>query len=304
MMTQKSNEYRHVREHYADIPEDYVAQYDPEKLATHHEYPANYFRLRTIKDRFAATGVKSFVDAGLGAGIPAIELAASQSITDAGGFDFTPEMVAVAKRTFAANGLDAARVEAGDITEAASFEKATNGRQVDAALALGVLPHIEDEEATLKNIHASLVPGGRAFVSFRNKVFSMFTMNRFTKDFFMEELLADIPEALQGIADAELQKRVAMDKPPIRSTNVAGGVGYDKILSKMHNPFEMDASFKAAGFTSSQLHWYHYHPVPPMLEGEQISHNDFRKAAMALEGEKSGWRGIFMCSAFIVEAVA
>ena len=120
----------------------------------------------------------------------------------------------------------------------------------------------------------------------------------------MEELLADIPEALKGVAAAELQNRVAMDKPPIRSTNVAGGVGYDKILSKMHNPFEMDALFKAAGFTSSRLHWYHYHPVPPMLEGEQISRSDFRKAAMALEGENSGWRGIFMCSAFIVEAVA
>ena len=303
-MSQETGKYSHVREHYADIPDDYVAQYDPDKLETHHEYPANYFRLRIIKDRFAVSGVTSFVDAGLGAGIPAVELAASLDITDVGGFDFTPEMVALAKKTFAANGLDADRVDVGDITALTSFEKATKGRKVDAALALGVMPHIEDEVGTLKNIHASLVPGGRAFVSFRNKVFSMFTMNRFTKDFFMEELLADIPEALKGSAEAELRKHVAMDKPPIRTTNIAGGVGYDKILSKMHNPFEIDALFQAAGFSSTQLHWYHYHPVPPMLEGDQVSSGDFRKAAMALEGENSGWRGIFMCSAFIVEAVA
>jgi 2-polyprenyl-3-methyl-5-hydroxy-6-metoxy-1,4-benzoquinol methylase len=303
-MTRQADTFRDVREHYADIPDDYVAQYDPGTLETHHEYPANYFRLRIIKDRFAAAGINSFVDAGLGAGVPAIELAASRNITDVGGFDFTPEMVALAKTTFAANGLDAGRVETGDITDGASFDRATNGRKVDAALALGVLPHIEDEAATLKNIHATLAPGGRAFVSFRNKMFSMFTMNRFTKDFFMAELLVDIPETLKASAGAELEKRVAMDKPPVRTSNIAGGAGYDQILSKMHNPFEMDALFKAAGFAATELHWYHYHPVPPMLEGDQVDRGAFRKAAMALEGESSGWRGIFLCSAFIVEAVA
>ena len=299
-----TSQYHDVREHYADMPDDYVAQYDPDKLGSRLEYPANFFRLKIIKERFAAAGIKSFVDAGLGAGIPAVELAASQGITDVGGFDFTPGMVTLAKKTFAARGLDAARVDTGDITQAASFVNATNGRRVDAALALGVLPHIEDEVSTLTNMHASLVPGGRAFVSFRNKVFAMFTMNRFTKEFFMEELLADVPAALKISAEADLQNRLAMDNPPVRTTNSSGGVGYDIILSKMHNPFEMDTLFKSAGFASTQLHWYHYHPVPPMLDGGIVDRADFRKAAMALEGETSGWRGIFLCSAYVVEAVA
>jgi 2-polyprenyl-3-methyl-5-hydroxy-6-metoxy-1,4-benzoquinol methylase len=302
-MTENSSDYHHVREHYADISDDYVAQYDERNLETHHEYPANYFRLKIIKNRLAEVGCQSFVDAGLGAGIPAIEIARRLDIKNVGGFDFTTEMVDLAKKTFASNGLDPARVELGDITDCSCFEKATAGQKVDAALALGVLPHIENELATLKNMASCLTPGGRAFVSFRNKAFSMFTMNRYTRDFFLEELLHGIPDHLKLSTDSDLQKRFAMDKPEVRTNNIAGGVGYDQILSKMHNPFEMDSLFKAAGFTSTRLHWYHYHPVPPMLNGDSVTSIDFRKAAMALEGETSGWRGIFLCSAFVVEAV-
>jgi 2-polyprenyl-3-methyl-5-hydroxy-6-metoxy-1,4-benzoquinol methylase len=293
----------HVREHYTDISDDYVAQYDERNLETHHEYPANYFRLKIIKDRMAAANSQSFVDAGLGAGVPAVEVARHLGITNVSGFDFTSEMVELAKKTFASNGLDPNRVRTGDITDYSCFEQATAGENVDAALALGVLPHIEDELATLENMSRCLVPGGRAFVSFRNKAFSMFTMNRYTRDFFIEELLHDIPGEIKDSVDADLQKRVAMDKPPVRDSNVAGGVGYDQILSKMHNPFEMDDLFKDAGFSSTRLHWYHYHPVPPMLSGNSVDTLEFRKAAMALEGETSSWRGIFLCSAFVVEAV-
>jgi 2-polyprenyl-3-methyl-5-hydroxy-6-metoxy-1,4-benzoquinol methylase len=302
-MSKNNNSHHHVSEHYADIADDYVEQYDENNLESHHEYPANYFRLKIIKDRMLSAGSKSFVDAGLGAGIPAIEIAKHLGIKEASGFDFTAGMVELAKKTFASSGLDPAMVFVGDITKSSCFEEATAGQKVDAALALGVLPHIEDERATLSNMSGCLVPGGRAFVSFRNKAFSMFTMNRYTHDFFMEELLEDIPDNLRKSIDIDLQTRFAMDKPPVRKTNVAGGVGYDQVLSKMHNPFEMDALFKAAGFSSTQLHWYHYHPVPPMLSGSSVDPSEFRQAAMALEGETSGWRGIFLCSAFVVEAV-
>ena len=50
-----------------------------------------------------------------------------------------------------------------------------------------------------------------------------------------------------------------------------------------------------------KLLWYHYHPAMPYLE-EKIP-EIFRKESIRLEHEPSDWRGFFLCSAFVVEAV-
>ncbi len=58
--------------------------------------------------------------------------------------------------------------------------------------------------------------------------------------------------------------------------------------------------FHDHGFTDVKLLWYHYHPAMPYLEDKMPEL--FRKEAIKLEGT-SDWRGMFLCSAFIVEAV-
>ena len=78
-------------------------------------------------------------------------------------------------------------------------------------------------------------------------------------------------------------------------------LGYDAILSKFHNPFEVTELFKKHNFEDIQLLWYHYHPAMPYLE--QRMPEAFRREAIRLEHEPSNWRGYFLCSAFVVEAV-
>ncbi len=293
-----------VRDHYAGLTQEYVDQYDPAKLEDYHEYPAAYFRLEILKRRLAAGGAKRILDAGVGAGLPAVTLARHLDTRDIVAFDLTPEMVEVAQANFAHAGLDPERVLLGDLGSAETIARAAADGPFDAVLLLGIMPHVVDDLAVLRNIRGCLKPGGRAYASFRNKLFSMFTANRYSHDFVLEELLPDIPENMRQAVSQELQGRLAMDKPPLRIKNPAGGIGFDLIRSNMHNPMEADALFREAGFASTSLEWYHYHPVPPMLEGEAISAADFRRAAMALEGEQSGWRGLFLCSAYLVEAVA
>ena len=41
-----------------------------------------------------------------------------------------------------------------------------------------------------------------------------------------------------------------------------------------------------------KIHWYHFHPAPPMLE--KTIGPAFREAAMAMEYDQS-WRGMFLC---------
>ena len=50
-----------------------------------------------------------------------------------------------------------------------------------------------------------------------------------------------------------------------------------------------------------KYHWYNYHPAHPMI-ADQIDARAYREAQVALEHEGT-WRGMFLCSAGIIEAV-
>jgi hypothetical protein len=77
--------------------------------------------------------------------------------------------------------------------------------------------------------------------------------------------------------------------------------GYDAITSRFHNPFEVLELFRRHRFENTKLLWYHYHPAMPYLQS--ANPELFREEAIRLEHECSGWRGLFLCSAFVVEAI-
>lgn len=293
---------RDVREHYAPLAKVYHEQYDPALLHGNKEYPANYFRLRILIDRLKALGVRRVLDVGIGEGTPAVAFA--ELGADVRGFDFTPEMVTLARASFERNGLDRNRVIEADIRQPATYAALLDDGPYDALVCAGVMPHVEDDDLALRNMRNCLRPGGHAFVEFRNVLFSLFTMNRYTHAFILDELLPDVPDDVRAGISRDLESRLRMNLPPKRTTTDAGGAGYDAVLSRFHNPFEMAALFAANGFADTRLHWYHYHPAQPYLEGNGIRPEDYRKSALSLEGETSGWRGYFLCSAFVVEAVA
>ena len=74
----------------------------------------------------------------------------------------------------------------------------------------------------------------------------------------------------------------------------------DEVLSRTHNPFELQARFARAGFVDVKAHFYHYHCLPPMFE--QAAPELFRQASIAME-DPADWRGHFMASAFFVTGI-
>ena len=165
---------------------------------------------------------------------------------------------------------------------------------------MGVMPHVENDGLVLQNIGACVRPGGTVFVEFRNKLFSLFTFNRYTLEFILDDLLAGVDDRVRDAVAEEIRPRLRMDMPPPRNVLADGSPGYDAILSKFHNPFEVMEAFSRKGFKDIQLLWYHYHPALPMLESKLGPL--FRQEAFKLEHEPSGWRGLFLCSAFVVQA--
>ena len=101
------------------------------------------------------------------------------------------------------------------------------------------------------------------------------------------------------VVEDELNGRVRMNVPPPRLESGAAP-GYDAIPLEVPNPFEVMELFKRHRFTNVVLRWYALSPRDAVLSSAIA--NQFRQAAIKLEGEPSGWRGMFLCSAFVVEA--
>jgi SAM-dependent methyltransferase len=255
-------------------------------------------------------GANNLIDAGCGPASFLRELADTSIALY--GFDLTPEMVAEGKRIFTDLGLPPDRLWHGSVCDASAFADPAGeltGR-FDAAVCAGVLPHIrpEDDTRVIANLYTAVRPGGMVLVEARNALFALFTLNRYSMDFFRQELIQP-KKVLAGASTGErtafdeglkqLQSLFRMDQPPVRR-GAACEPGYDDVLSRTHNPFVLREQFAAQGFDDVNILFYHFHCLPPMLESHMPEL--FRRKSLEME-DPHDWRGHFMASAFIVVGV-
>jgi len=263
-------------------------------------YPADYFRLQLLLNSFVENGIKSVIEVGVGEGTPLLTLAkAGMKIA---GFDISNEMVEKSKRTLEANSISSKNIIWGDVRDSITLSPLLADGQYDGLVAMGVMPHVENDIQVLRNMRSMVKPGGKVFIEFRNKLFSLFSFNRLTYEFIMDDLLSSVSDEMKNSVSIELKKKLEMLQPPdrLQHFNNESAPGYDAILSKFHNPFEVKSMFEAEGFGEVNLLWYHYHPAPPYLES--INSQLYRDESVKLEHESSGWKGLFLCSAFVIEA--
>jgi SAM-dependent methyltransferase len=287
-----------VMKHYDGSAPTYHEQYDPDLLWANAEYPANLFRLQLVARLLKAAGARSVYELGTGEATPMIKLHRALGI-DVAGSDLSPEMVRLGKENLERHGLDAGLLSLVDAQDEAAVraERSLRGES-DAVIALGVIPHVTDDAAFVRSMSLFCRPGGTLLLQFRNSMFSMFTFNRLTKEFILDELMAPVPQEFKDAVAADLDTRLAVDMPRVRRRD--DGYGYDEVLSRFHNPFELAEVVKAQGYTDVRFHWYNYHPTYPMLRG-QFEDRAYREAQMALEQEGT-WRGMFLCSSGVIEA--
>jgi SAM-dependent methyltransferase len=287
-----------VKKHYDGSAPTYHEQYDPDLLWANAEYPANLFRLQLVARLLKAAGARSVYELGTGEATPMIRLHRALGI-DVAGSDLSPEMVRLGKENLERHGLDAGLLSLVDAQDEAAVraERSLRGES-DAVIALGVIPHVTDDAAFVRSMSLFCRPGGTLLLQFRNSMFSMFTFNRLTKEFILDELMAPVPQEFKDAVAADLDTRLAVDLPPVRRRD--DGYGYDEVLSRFHNPFELADVVRAEGYTDVRFHWYNYHPTYPMLRG-QFEDRAYREAQMALEQEGT-WRGMFLCSSGVIEA--
>jgi 2-polyprenyl-3-methyl-5-hydroxy-6-metoxy-1,4-benzoquinol methylase len=290
-----------VSKHYDAVAASYDRQYERDLLYDlSRPYPANYFRLQLLLNSFAPRGLKRIIEVGVGEGTPLSVL--GRAGLDVWGFDVSSAMVEASKARMHEHGMNPDHIFWADIQDPTTYAHVFRDGLFDGLMAMGVMPHITNDDMVLENMAALLRPAGSVFVEFRNSLFSLFTFNRYTADFILNDLLAGVSPKLKDMVAKDLGSRLRMDMPPTRTAvNGSDAPGYDAIVSRFHNPFEVFDLFARHGFEQPELLWYHYHPAMPYLENSTQAL--FREEAIRLEHEASGWRGLFLCSAFVVEAV-
>jgi SAM-dependent methyltransferase len=291
-----------VRSCYSTWSGRYYGEYYADAKA----YPSVHTEI--VRRLLQCAGARSVLDAGCG---PASML---RDLSEPGlqrwGFDLTPEMVEEARRVLAEQGLPAERVWQGSVLDPTAFlpPAGTLPEGFDAAICFGVLPHVPEDAdgVVLANLRAAVRPGGLLAIEARNQLFALFTLNRYSRDFFRDSLI-DYQALIEGAADAaerqaleralaELDQRFRTDLPPAR-TGDAGQPGYDEMLSRTHNPFLLRQLAEEQGLTGVEILFFHFHALPPMLES--AAPELFRRASLAME-DPHDWRGHFMASAFVL----
>jgi hypothetical protein len=211
-------------------------------------------------------------------------------------------MVKTSQARMREGGMNSDHIFLADIQDPTTYAHVFQDGPFDGLMAMGVMPHVENDDMVLENIATLVRPGGTVFIQFRNSLFSLFTFNRYTLDFILNDLLFGVSPAVKDAVAKDLESRLRMDMPLVRTAlEGSDAPGYDAVLSKFHNPFEVLDLFTRHGFERAKLLWYHYHPAMPYLQSAMPEL--FRKESIRLEHESSGWRGFFLCSAFVVEAV-
>jgi len=289
-----------VKSCYSTWADNYHRDYYTEKAA----YPPVHEGL--VRKLLVDAGVKNVLDAGCG---PASML---RGLTGLGielfGFDLTPEMVQEARRVMLPLGVPEAHIWEGSVADPAAFRVPKTSRtRFNSAICVGVFPHVpvELEDAALANLHAAVRPGGLVAVEARNQLFALFTLNRYSHQFFLndlvreEELFNEEQESVRRQVLDELGQRFRLDLPPVRGGK-AGEPGYDEVLSRTHNPLVFREKFAAAGFRDVRVLFYHYHCLPPLCE--KSAPELFRRRSLAME-DPQDWRGYFMASAFVVTGI-
>jgi SAM-dependent methyltransferase len=258
--------------------------------------------------------VKTLLDAGCG---PASFLRhVDTKRIEVYGFDLTPEMVDEARRVLTGRKVPADRIWQGSVLSPRAFrvpgQKSGKGSKApktfEAITCAGVFPHIPPDADTtvIRNLRGALPKNGLVIVEARNLLFSLFTLNRPSFEFFRDELIrftdlqtkAGAASTALSEAVEEMQDRFRIDLPPLRGGK-AGAPGYDEVLSRAHNPLVLRGQFEKLGFKDVRLFFYHFHALPPM--SQRFVPDLFRAESIAME-DPADWRGHFMASAFLLSA--
>jgi SAM-dependent methyltransferase len=269
---------------YDSEAENYKKMY----LKEYKKYPANKIRFNIVLGELKKCKTKTVLDVGCGSGEPLIELI--QNGFSVKGFDFSKKMVLQAKKELRQAKLNPNLVCWGNVEQKIPFKQ-----KFDAIIALGVFPHIFNEKKALQNLGACLKPNGFVLIEFRNELFSLFTLNKYSKEFYKKLVNFDSLKNKKQMGKF-YDSKLCSEEKRVKSKKLV----YADVYAKFDNPLTLEKKlFEPNGFEIKNFLFYHYHFLPPVFEKQNLEL--FKIESLKLENSLD-WRGYFMASAFVVKA--
>ena len=265
---------------------------DDYKDLSHKKYPANRYRLNLVKKILTDLRPKRILDIGCGTGDPLVEIA--KMGFDVSGFDFSLEMVSKARENLAAAGISAEAVFQDDM----EIPSHVPAGVYDCMIALGAVYYARDFNQTMQNLTDLLLPRGHFIFSLRNQLFSMFSMNHYTKEFILENLVPyeKLSKGARLILCETLEKKY--DEGSVKK--IFDNVDTQGVHSVFHNPLTIKSDvLEPLGLRYEDTYYYHFHALPPLFE--HLVSEEFHELSAQME-VGTDWRGIFMASSFVVHA--
>jgi 2-polyprenyl-3-methyl-5-hydroxy-6-metoxy-1,4-benzoquinol methylase len=288
-MIDKKRGKQKAKDYYDQEAGDYIKQYQE----GYDKYPSNSIRIKFIIERLKKNNVKSILDVGCGTCGPMIKLL--KEGFNVKGFDFSKDMVEQGKEELEKAGYSTELIYLADLEDGSGVPN----ERFDAILALGVFPHVINEKKALFNMGKLLNPNGLVFIEFRNDLLAAYTLNKYSLDFFLNRIinLNSLPQEVQDEVIDFYSERLEVDKP-IKERS--GKIRYEDILAKFHNPLSIkNELFEPCDFSIVDIHFYHYHALPPIFEKKYPKL--FREMSLKME-RPNDWKGYLMASAYVIEA--
>jgi len=257
-------------------------------------YPGNQIRFEIIRNLVKKNAPKKILYIGCGACVPMSKLMQEFDCL-IHGIDFSQNMIDRGKIILKENGFSPNLIYKGDIETLESLPD----EKYDFVIAAGVFTHLPDDQIALNNIHLKLNNGGTLAIEFRNELFSLFSFNKYSYDFFFNKLISNInlPDLFKNKTEIFLKKvfNLQNDIQIIPdSTHISNG-----LIKKFHNPLTIRKILEDNGFTLNNNFFYHYHALPTSFEN--FNQKIFNNISIEYE-DPTSWKGHFMASAFVAEA--
>jgi SAM-dependent methyltransferase len=185
----------------------------------------------------------------------------------------------------------------------------------DAVTAMGLIEYLPDDGALFAEAQRLLRPGGRFAVSCRNRLYNLFSANRYTEreveSAAAAALLTELENALAGASGEEMRvlgEALAEAGPELSEAaaadaEVAAPALHEHTTAfteerRQHTPSELGAAAREVGLTPVETLALHPHPLPPAAE--KLSPRVYNRLALAWQRplERSPL-GLAFCSAFV-----
>ncbi len=188
------------------------------------------------------------------------------------GIDINSKMIEVAKSKFKGRNI---KFYKGDVNE---LSKVTSN-SIDIFLALNVLAYFKDSEEKkfYRNLKRVLKKNGYFLVTHSNSCFDLFTLNKYTVDFFKINF------------NTNINKLLSSNTLPIRNS-----------FNVRENPLNYYNKLKKYDLEEIEQGFINYHRIPPLLEKDKdfddINSKNYENTNKFKQSER--WKLFFQCSQF------